>query len=62
MLSIKGEKEMIFFKFDIETHNSDGSLRSRPVYWLGGTSVTGNDEQHNDEIYEQLDAEQVFGA
>jgi len=53
---------MIIFGFDIETHNSDGSLKPRPVYWIGDTSVTGADEEHTDEIYEQLDAEQVFSA
>lgn len=51
---------MIIYEFDYETHNSDGSLKLRPVYWLGCTIVTGTDEQHEDEIYEQLDAEQAF--
>lgn len=51
---------MIIFEFDIETHNSDGSLKLRPIYWLGGTSCTDKDKKHADEIYEQLDAEQVF--
>lgn len=51
---------MIIFEFDIETHNSDRSVKSRPMYWLGATSIIGEDEAHTDEIYEQLDAEQVF--
>lgn len=51
---------MIVFEFDYETHNSDGSLKARPTYWLGSTSVTGADSQHEDEIYEQLEAEVAF--
>lgn len=51
---------MIIFEFDYETHNSDGSLKSRRVYWLGTTSVEGTDSVHEDEIYEQLDAELAF--
>jgi hypothetical protein len=51
---------MIVFEFDHETHNSDGSLKPRLMYWLGCTSVIGKDEEHIDEIYEQLDAELAF--
>ena len=51
---------MIIFDFDIETHNSDGTLKPRPIYWLGCTSIT--DHGHEDEIYEQLEAEQVFNV
>jgi len=48
----------IVFEFDIETHESNGSLKSRPMYWLGCTNVKGDkDEEHSDEIYEQIDAE-----
>ena len=49
-------------EFDIETHNSDSTLKARPVYWLGSTFVLGDDKEHTDEIYEQLDCEQAFGA
>ena len=51
---------MIIFEFDCETHNSDGSLKTRSVYWLGTTDVQGEDTEHKDEIYEQLDAELAF--
>ena len=51
---------MIVFEFDYETHNSDGTLKNRPVWWVGCTSVT--DKGHEDEIYEQLYAEQVFNV
>jgi hypothetical protein len=51
---------MIVFEFSYETHNADGTLKSRPVYWIGCTEVTGEDKEHEDEIIEQLDAEQVF--
>jgi hypothetical protein len=50
---------MIVFEFDVETHNSDGTPKGRPVYWLGGTSITGSDEEHSDEIYEQLNAHEA---
>ena len=53
---------MIIFEFDVETHNSDGSLKERPMHWLGVTSVTGKDKGNEDEIYEQLDANQVFNS
>lgn len=53
---------MIIFEFDTETHNSDGSLKDRAMYWLGVTHVTLDDEKHLDEIYEQLDAEIVFNS
>ena len=56
------EEEMIIFEFDQETHNSDGTLKPRPIHWLGSTITTGYDKEHSDEIYEQLDCEQVFGA
>ena len=49
---------MITFEFEYETHNSDGSLKDRPTWWLSCTSVT--DKGHEDEIYEQLEAQQVF--
>lgn len=52
---------MIVFEFELETHNSDGSLKNRPTYWLGSTSCPG-DETNEDEIYEQLEAEQVFNS
>lgn len=48
---------MIIFEFDYETHDSDGSLKDRPMYWLSCTLVEGEDEEHQDEIYEQLDAQ-----
>ncbi len=51
---------MIIFNFDDETHNSNGTLKVRPVYWIGGTEVVGEDEEHQDEIYEQLDSELAF--
>lgn len=50
----------IIFEFEIETHNSDGSLKNRPIYWLGCTSVNGEDKGHAEEIYEQLEAQQAF--
>ena len=56
------EEEMIIFEFDTETHDSDGALKTRPVYWLGSTMTTGYDKEHSNEIYEQLDCEQAFGA
>jgi hypothetical protein len=49
---------MIIFEFEYETHNLDGTLKDRPIWWLGSTSVT--DETDEDEIFEQLEAEQVF--
>jgi len=48
---------MIVFEFDEETHDSDGSLLVRPLYWLSCTSCTGQDESHSNEIYEQLEAQ-----
>jgi hypothetical protein len=48
---------MIILEFDIETHNPDGTLKPRVMYWLGTTNVIGEDEEHTDEIYEQLDAQ-----
>jgi hypothetical protein len=48
---------MIVFEFDYETHNSDGTLKLRPMYFLGTTNVVGKDKEHTDEIYEQLDAQ-----
>ncbi len=51
---------MIVFEFDNETHNSDGTLKPRVMYWLGCTSITGADSRHEDEIYEQLDAELAY--
>jgi hypothetical protein len=57
----KGDK-MIVFEFTDETHNNDGSLKPRPVYWLGATFMTGTDKAHEDEIYEQLEANQVFNS
>lgn len=50
---------MIIFEFDYETHNSDGTLKARPVWWLGCTEVTSEDEEHDDEIYEQLMAQEA---
>jgi len=47
---------MIEFELD-EDHSHDGA---RAVYWLGLTHITGEDEEHIDEIYEQLDAELAF--
>jgi hypothetical protein len=51
---------MIVFEWDYETHNSDGTLKERPTWWLSCTSVT--DKDHEEAIYEQLDAEQVFNV
>jgi len=53
---------MMIFEFELETHDSDGTIKPRPTYWLGGTSCTKEDEKHSDEIYEQLAAEQVFNV
>jgi hypothetical protein len=53
---------MITFEFDYETHNSDGSFKDRLIYWLISINVTGGDRAHEDEIYEQLEAEQVFNV
>ena len=50
---------MICLEFELETHNSDGTLKPRPIYWLGRTSCPG-DAENEDEIYEQLEAQQVF--
>lgn len=50
---------MIIFEFDTETY-SDGVPYSRTLYWLGCTRITKEDKQHTNEIYEQLDAHQVF--
>ena len=49
---------MIIFLLDYETHNSDGTLKPRPIWWLGSTEVTDIEDQ--DEIYEQLVAQEVF--
>jgi hypothetical protein len=51
---------MIILNFDYETHNSDGSLKPRAIYWLGNTFISGVDRGHEDEIYEQLDCELAF--
>jgi len=51
---------MITFELDEETHNSDGTLLDRPLYWLGGTFVTGADEEHANEIYEQFVAHETY--
>jgi len=51
---------MIIFELEDETHNSDGSWKCRPIYWLGSTILTGSDENDADEIYEQLTAREVF--
>ncbi len=40
--------------------SEDLGSRNQVVYWLGTTSVTGKDEEHTDEIYQQLDAELIF--
>lgn len=50
---------MIVFEFELETHGSDGILKKRPIFWLGSTSVTGKDEEHSDEIYEQINAHEA---
>lgn len=50
---------MIVFEWERETHNSDGTLKERPVFWLGGTSISREDEEHSDEIYEQLNAHET---
>jgi hypothetical protein len=59
-ISILEETQMIVFEFELETHNSDGTLKERPTYWLGGTSITKEDEEHSDEIYEQINAHEAF--
>lgn len=43
---------MIVFEF-----GTDLSKEGRVCYWLGTTECTGLDKQHEDEIYEQLDAQ-----
>ena len=45
---------MIIFEF--ETDNG----QERDIYWLGSTAVTGEDEQHCDEIYEQIMAHESY--
>jgi hypothetical protein len=50
---------MLIFEFDYETHNNDGTLKPRPMYWLGCTSVIGTDQEHEDEIFEQLTCEET---
>ena len=50
---------MIVFEWDYETHNSDGTVKDRAMWWLSGTAITGNDEEHADEIYEQMAAQEV---
>lgn len=52
--SFEKEDKMIIFEFDDETHNNDGSLKERPMFWI---SCAGSDEKHSDEIYEQLAAQ-----
>jgi hypothetical protein len=42
---------MIIFDFDAETGSN------RTLFWLGCTNCDGEDKEHSDEIYEQLDAE-----
>lgn len=49
-----GGREMIIFEF--ETDNG----QERDIYWLGSTAVTGEDEQHCDEIYEQIMAHESY--
>ena len=46
---------MIVFEFCEDTSARDGHT----VYWLGCTDVTGEDEEHADEIYEQLMAHEA---
>lgn len=46
---------MIIFEFDTDTGDS-----RQVIYWFGCTSITKEDKQHTDEIYEQLDAELAF--
>ncbi len=42
--------------FELADDVVDGEL----IYWLGSTEVLGNDKEHQNQIYEQLDAELVF--
>lgn len=51
---------MIIFRFDYETHESDGTLKPRATWWNTLTECVGDDEEHADEIYEQLMSEQIF--
>jgi hypothetical protein len=51
---------MIIFEFDYETRSANGCLKSRSIYWISDISFTYTDQEHEDEICEQLDAEQVF--
>jgi hypothetical protein len=44
---------MIIFEFDWEPG------KDRNVWWLGRTSVTGKDAIEEDNIYEQIAAEEV---
>lgn len=41
---------MIVFEWNTDTANNVG----RVLYWLGSTYITGKDEEHSNEIYEQL--------
>ena len=45
---------MIIFEFDIDCGHT------RQIIWLGGTSVTGADKEHTDEIYEQIAAHEAY--
>ena len=45
---------MIIFEFDLD------SGQNRDIYWIGVTEVTKEDQNHIDEIYEQLDAELAY--
>jgi hypothetical protein len=39
--------------FEFETQSVDGAIH----YWIGTTKCTGEDEEHTNEIYDQLDAQ-----
>ena len=49
---------MITFTFDYETHDNDGTLKDRPIWWLGSTDVTDKEDQ--DEIYEAIAAHESY--
>jgi hypothetical protein len=50
---------MIVFHFDYETHINQVRY-GRDIWWIGTTEVIDEDEGHEVEIMEQLDAEWAF--
>lgn len=45
---------MVIFELAIDTGHT------RDIFWLGSTSIVGNDKEEADNIYEQLTAREAF--